>query len=271
MKKVILIFILIGNTWSFGSVKAQSIYNQYFDKVFSLEFEQAKKLLHSFEGNLLQEERLLLQAFTELQKNEGSKNPSVEKQAASLKLSEEALEILKEKKLNDRQIFYYTAALGIIIKHKMEHKQYFSVAKDLYHLSSKIKYVIDNENKTEYFRLISGIYHYYAELATEDYPIMRSVFLVLPEGDKVHGLKLLKTCSTESNRFVSVYALYYLARINHRDEKKFVHSNFYYRQLLAQFPENCFWRREYIKMLKYFGYEKSANEQEKNLELYLCK
>ena len=271
MNKAILVLFLTCIPQIFSSVSAQSMQNRYFDHIFSCKFEQADSLLQSFEAYLLPEEKNLLQAFAALHKSEAQKNNSDKYKAEYLNLAKKVFEILRGKKLNDRQLFYYTASLGIIIKSKMNNKHYFSVIKDLYNLSSKIEYIIDNEGKNEYFQLVSGMYHYYAALATEDYPIMRGVFLVLPKGDKTHGLQMLETCSSESNRFVSVYALYYLARINHRDEKVFSESNFYFRQLLAEFPENCFWRSEYIKMLNYFGYKAAAYAQEKILKVYLCK
>lgn len=252
-------------------LSGQGIYNPYFKALFSYRFTEAEEHLNRYEAAVPEEERLLLRAVKEMLKNEAAAGNNSYYKTRSLAYAEKVLKISNAKPDNRAQVFYRTAASGIKLKYQIERKHYLSAAGSLYALSSDIKQVTAEEKANDYFTLISGLYHYYSALAAEDYPVMRAVLLLLPKGNKKHGLKLLESLKGKQNVFVQAYALYYSARIYHRDEKKYTKSDSCYRRLLEQFPQNCRWRREYILLLKLQGRGKERKRQLNLLEKYSCR
>lgn len=253
-----------------ANLAADSFHNRYFRALFSYRFQRADSLLHMAKPYLSKEEQLLSEAFGMLIRYEAGNADSEANYEGCMGLSEQAVELLKSKPMSDRQVFYYITGLGMLIKLKMDKERYVSVAADMYGLVSVIDYVTERENKNIQFRIISGAYYYYAALAKEEYPVMRAVLFLLPEGNKTHGLELLESCTGSSSVFISAYAYYTLGRIYHRDEKKFVRSNFFFNELLKHYPENCAWRREYQMMLRCFGETKMAEEEAEKLRFFGC-
>lgn len=251
MKSNLLLFIIVLNAYIIRA-NAQNLNNTFFNELFHYRFSGAESELLKIKDIDNTYKFLLMKSFLFMHKHQSGIKEYSDCGNISVNYSKEVRTKLKNKTLNDQQLFYYISASGILIKYGIDEKEYWAVASNLYSISTEIKYVTENEYKNEKFQLISGLYHYYAELATEDYPVMRSVFLFLPKGNKKHGIKLLKSCSLSNNLFISAYSLYYLARIYHRDEKIFYKSFFFYRKLLKLYPENLYWGSEYRSMVKFF-------------------
>ncbi len=260
----IKIFTLLFFSFFVTKVSAQSYTDTFFDALFSYRVELADSLLQNSKPKLSKTEIFLSETFILMFRYENADKADT---AVYNNCSRHALGIinsLKNKRLTDKEVFYYTIGMGILIKLKMDKKHYFSVARDLYGLNFVIDYIKANEYKDVRFSLISGIYNYYSALAKEEYPVMRAVLFLLPDGDKAHGLRLLEDCTKNSSVFISTYSLYILARIYHRDEKIFSKSNFFFNELLKRYPMNCTWRKEYESMLKYFKKTDLAKNKRKN-------
>lgn len=243
---IVLFFLLAKNSF------AQPGCNEFFDALFRCNFEAAEKKSAIIGSQYSEEQQLLMQAVLNLHKSDNLTAGRENYQTKSLYYARQVIRQLKDKTRSDKEVFYYIAAFGIVINADMQQGRYRAVVSNLYQLKQPLEYVLEKDKANDQFRFIAGLYNFYAELAAEDYPIMRFVFLFLPEGNKKYGLKLLTICSSSHDVLISAYALYYLGRIFHRDEKVYYKSAFYYRKLLDSYPENKYWRTEFDKMNTYF-------------------
>lgn len=87
-----------------------------------------------------------------------------------------------------------------------------------------------------------GIYNYYASTIPERYPIVKSVMVFFPAGDKKKGIEQLRTAS-EHARYASIEAKYFLLQLHYSYEKQFDTAYVFAMSLFKRFPNNVLFHR----------------------------
>lgn len=85
----------------------------------------------------------------------------------------------------------------------------------------------------------TGMYDYYTAILPEEYPLSRPILWLLPDGDKDHGLKLLRETAT-NGRYVQTEAAYFLAKIHYLYEDDFQETRRWVTWLRKKYPDNPF-------------------------------
>ena len=177
------------------------------------------------------------------------------------KYSEQAVEIIKKsQEMGNDEVFNIISAKAIILKVRVLHRNYLTAAKDLKNIISFFEYALQHEENDK-MKIISGMYNYHIETAKEDYPVIYPVVIFYPSGNKQKGLRLLNECTSIQDRNISIKSKIYLARIYRNDEKNYVLAKYWFENLLSEFPDNLFWRHEYIATLKRFNKPAEADAQ----------
>ncbi len=166
--------------------------------------------------------------------------------------------LIKKKGLNNEDVFRIISAKSILLKINVQKKNYLKVAKNMQSVIRHFEYATKHENDDDKMKFISGMYHYYAETAKEDYPIIYPLLLFYPSGDKDKGLKLLKECTHSADKNISIRSLLQLALIYYRDEKNITVAENYFNALLKIYPNNLVWQTEYFKALKKYNKTKEC-------------
>jgi len=185
------------------------------------------------------------------------------------KFTDDAIVKLKEiKNYSNNDVFHIISAKAIQLRIKLLNKNYLSVAKEIGDIIKYFEYALKHSEDTK-MKMIAGMYNYHVENAKDDYPIIYPILLFYPSGDKEKGLKMLKECTSVSDKNISIKSMLYLARIYRNDEKIYEKTKYYFEKLLELYPENAVWRHEYIASLKKFGKNKEVEVQKKILDLKL--
>ena len=127
MKLNLFILIIISYTFILGT-NVQNINNSFFDELFHYHFSNAEKELLKINKINNREKYLLLKSFLFMHKEQSGNKKSLEYGKLSVNYAEKVRIDLENKTLNDRQIFYYISSLGVLIKYKMEEKQYWMLS-----------------------------------------------------------------------------------------------------------------------------------------------
>ncbi len=259
LKHLIVILLLICNLNAYSD--KSELYDTYLESIFSSKYKDTKRILTSLNKNHKNEISTKL-AFAnfwlvmyETSGEEENYQILCENNAkAAIKLIN-----IKENKSYD-DIFHLISAKSILLKIQFDKKNYLKAARGLKDIIKYFKFALDHEENIK-MKLISGMYNYYIETAKEDYPIVYPLLLFYPSGDKQKGLRLLKECTKEKDKRVSVRSLLYLARIYYKDEKDLTGSVYYFNRLLNLYPGNLIWRFEYIQSLNKFNKIEDAEKQ----------
>ena len=259
LKHLIVILLLICNLNAYSD--KSEMYDTYLESMFSSKYKDTKSILASLNKNHKNEISTKL-AFAnfwlvmyETSGEEENYQILCENNAkAAIKLIN-----IKENKSYD-DIFHLISAKSILLKIQFDKKNYLKAARGLKDIIKYFEFALDHEENIK-MKLISGMYNYYIETAKEDYPIVHPLLLFYPSGDKQKGLRLLKECTKENDKRVSVRSLLYLARIYYKDEKDLTGSVYYFNKLLSLYPGNLIWRFEYIQSLNKFNKIEDAEKQ----------
>lgn len=108
-----------------------------------------------------------------------------------------------------------------------------------------------------------GIYHYFAGVFPEKYPLLKPLMAFLPPGDRFGGLKELEFAA-EHARYVKVEAKMLLIQIYWQFENQPEKTKAYAEELLQKYPENMFAKkylaRAYTRLRDYSKMEQEWRE-----------
>lgn len=259
LKHLIVILLLICNLNTHSN--ANELYDTYLESMFSSKYKDTKKILASLNKNHKNEISTKL-AFANfwlvMYETSGEEEKYQILCENNAKAAIKLINIIETKSYDD--IFHLISAKSILLKIQFDKKNYLKAARGLKDIIKYFEFALDHEENIK-MKLISGMYNYYIETAKEDYPIVYPLLLFYPSGDKQKGLRLIKECTKEKDKRVSVRSLLYLARIYYKDEKDLSGSVYYFNRLLSLYPGNLIWRFEYIQSLNKFNKIEDAEKQ----------
>ena len=93
-----------------------------------------------------------------------------------------------------------------------------------------------------------GMKLYYSAYIPETYPFLRPAAMFLPDGSREEGLNTLRKASTDAI-FARPEATYFLGNILLNYEEQFDEAKSYFRMLVDQYPDNSYYRRQYMVTL----------------------
>ncbi len=86
-----------------------------------------------------------------------------------------------------------------------------------------------------------GAYNYYSAWLPQQYPVLKTITWLMPKGDKVKGLHLLRAAA-DSSILVKPEAIYTLARIYLEAEQKSDSALYYFDRLARMYPQNLYYQ-----------------------------
>jgi len=110
-----------------------------------------------------------------------------------------------------------------------------------------------------------GMKSYYAAYIPENYPAVRAVSWMLPDGDKERGLDKLKSAS-ENALFSRPESVYFLGNILLNYENDYDEALQYFQQLIDRYPNNSYFQRLYIRTLSQLNRHQDVIAFSTNLE-----
>ena len=110
------------------------------------------------------------------------------------------------------------------------------------------------------FYFSSGLYSYYREKYPEIYPIYRTIIWVFKDGDKEEGIRLMKL-AVDKSVFARAEAAHYVGHILLRYELKPEEAIKYADLLRKEYPNNVFFRANYIENLLFLKRYEEAEDQ----------
>ncbi len=93
-----------------------------------------------------------------------------------------------------------------------------------------------------------ALYNYFSNWIPENYPILRPVMLMFPEGDKELGLKQLRQVSFNAF-YTRTEAMVWLVRILHNYENDLKGAFYVGEYLYKTYPDNAYFHRYYARLL----------------------
>ncbi|MDR9364817.1 MAG: tetratricopeptide repeat protein [Balneolaceae bacterium] len=93
-----------------------------------------------------------------------------------------------------------------------------------------------------------GMKLYYAAYIPEEYPVVKAVSWFFPEGDRKEGLTELRFAA-KNGVFARPESKYFLANILHHYENSYDEAREIFADLIATYPDNSYYRREYLQTL----------------------
>lgn len=109
-----------------------------------------------------------------------------------------------------------------------------------------LKECLEMKDATPEFYFGAGIYHYYAEAYPEEHPYLKPIAALFPDGDAKQGMKEMELAAGQWN-FTQVEATFYLIDIYLFWEKAYTKAVRLSYQLHRKYPENTWFRAEYIR------------------------
>lgn len=97
-------------------------------------------------------------------------------------------------------------------------------------------------------QFVDGMRLYYSEYLPKEYPVIRTVAWLLPDGDMESGLEFIDKATTESI-FAGPEATYFMGLILLNYEQEEEEAVGYFRQLVEQYPANGYYRRFLVRTL----------------------
>jgi len=134
---------------------------------------------------------------------------------------------------------------------------------NLVKITNRIEPVLENQNKDGMYRMVAGLYYYFAGYISQEYPLLRVYFAFKPKGNTDKGLDLLKTCSLSANFFIHTEANYFLMKIYNETEKRPEKAKQYALELINKHPDNL------IFLMYTLEIDNAKNNQEGREELIM--
>ncbi len=97
-----------------------------------------------------------------------------------------------------------------------------------------------------------ALFNYYADWIPENYPLLKPLMMMFPDGDKELGIQQLKTVSRNAF-YTRTEAQYYLMRISYFEDGDYATSLQLAEYLHQTFPKNSYFHRFYTRLLYQTG------------------
>ncbi|XOV91983.1 MAG: tetratricopeptide repeat protein [Bacteroidota bacterium] len=97
-----------------------------------------------------------------------------------------------------------------------------------------------------------ALFNYYAEWIPENYPLLKPLMIMFPDGDKQLGIQQLKTVARNAF-YTRTEAQYYLMRIAYFEDGDYATSLQLAEYLHETFPKNSYFHRFYARLLYQTG------------------
>lgn len=97
-------------------------------------------------------------------------------------------------------------------------------------------------------QFVEGMRLYYSEYLPQEYPVIRTVAWLLPDGDMESGLDFIEKATTESI-FAGPEATYFMGLILLNYEQEEEEAVQYFRSLVEKYPANGYYRRFLVRTL----------------------
>jgi len=103
-----------------------------------------------------------------------------------------------------------------------------------------------------------GIYHYYADVIPQKYPVVKPFMIFFPKGDKEKGLKELEYVAL-NGRYTLIESRHFLQKLNFQFEENMEESRRWGKALLREFPNNPNFQKYYgLTYVKENNYPEAA-------------
>lgn len=180
------------------------------------------------------------------------------------------LAIDKAEKLHDKNeenieaTFFLCAAHALSARHYAENSQ---KVKSLNHTRKAFHYfkrLNDKKDLNPEFLFFSALFNYYAAWFKSEYPVMKPVLALFPEGNKALGINQLKEVSYNAF-WTRTEAQYFLMRIYYNEEEDDKNALTFSEYLAKTFPDNPFFQRIYTRLCYSLGNWKECKEYSENI------
>jgi tetratricopeptide (TPR) repeat protein len=103
-----------------------------------------------------------------------------------------------------------------------------------------------------------GIYHYYADVIPQKYPVVKPFMIFFPKGDKNKGLKELEYVAL-NGRYTLIESRHFLQKLHFQFEENMEESRRWGRALLRDFPNNPNFQKYYgLTFVKENNYKEAS-------------
>ncbi len=174
--------------------------------------------------------------------------------------------MLESNEDNWEAIFFNLTSTGILMRYYSAAGQKLKAvgeARSVYKFTKRAKEL--KEEFVEFYFMV-GIYNYFREAYPEKYPIYKPFAWLFESGDKAKGIEQLQYV-VNHGVFSVPEALNYLSIIYGKYERNPEQAIVYMQRLAKQYPENLWFRANYIRLLVklefYEDAQKELNEFEK--------
>ncbi|WP_069132615.1 tetratricopeptide repeat protein [Rhodohalobacter halophilus] len=160
----------------------------------------------------------------------------------------EAGQLLKQHPDHPDALIIRAIATGYTARHHSNREEWLTAAnigRRAYQAYSRLMEVVPNLPDNDF---AEGMKSYYAAYIPESYAAVRAVSWFLPDGDKQHGLEMLKSAS-EKGVFARPESTYFLGNILLNYEKRYEEALSYFLSLTERYPANSYYKRLYIRTL----------------------
>ena len=223
------------------------VVDEFLTQLYDFRLEKADSILIS--NNISYQNKILSAYFfwykilTGEYEDENYKKCSSELDAAIKKIKQSFGKNEPEKELLLVLCYSFKARLAL------QKNNYIKSLNNLVKITNHIEPVLINHNQNDIFKMIAGLYYYFAGYISMEYPLFRVYLTFKPNGDIEKGLKLLETCSSSTNYFICTESNYFLMKINNETEKKPGEANRYANNLTQKHPDNIIFQLYYLDII----------------------
>lgn len=153
-------------------------------------------------------------------------------------------DILDKNDENVDAMFFKGGALGFRGRLRAIRESWFKAALDGKEGLGLVFKAYKADPKNIDLQLGFGIYHYYAEVIPQKYPVVKPFMVFFPKGDKEKGLKELDNVAW-NGRYARIEARYFLLTLNFQFEENMTETLKWAHILLHDYPNNPLFQRYY--------------------------
>ena len=166
-----------------------------------------------------------------------------------------------KKELDKGYSHYYKgiSLYGYLARMDGLNKNYF---KAFFRINNCLKYLEKSfgaESKYPFFYLSSGLYNYHMLVTSRQYPLLVPYLSLYPRGNREKGISFLEAAASNSNKYLSTEAHYFLMKI-YIDEAQSTKALIHSQELLKRFPKNPIFLFYQHKILLMSGNKGKAGE-----------
>lgn len=134
-------------------------------------------------------------------------------------------------------LFFKGGSLGFRGRLRANRGDWFGAARDGLAALPIVRKAFALDSTNNDILLGMGIYHYYAEVIPDEYPIVKPFMVFFPSGDRALGLRQLEQASQKA-KYADIEATYFLIQNYFTYEKDFTRALHLATQLNRRFPDN---------------------------------